>query len=384
MSSAPKTAQGTRKNSSLSQTLVNKGKPQILTVQTNTQTKRVSQSQLDGTMHRLSKPTQIKTTVAPQSAQSEKYSTKYFREHPEEDDDLRPSKEKLMDYDNIEEGTSKETFIALMKQKILREIEYGEVSKEVAESHVALGRYYQQTDRPKSAIRHYNSGKEISKTTGFQSDDSSTALAIGLAESHMELKQEGKKHVSQAAHSLEEVKDSEIVDGQLHFRRDKIKADIAYEQRKQECCEYYIQAEQTMVDNSLDDEDLKTADFYFKIATVLKEYEINDKIEKYARKAADLYRKLKKDDEADKAEDLIPKPEEEEEENYEEDKPKESTESFNVTEKTETGEEETKNDHQSLEEDDENNQSRLKGIIVDTIEGENDKKDVPEVTFQDL
>ena len=336
MKTLPKTSQSTRKTYSSSQTLVNRRKPQIMTVQKNNQpTKRLSQSQIDGTMFRLSKPAQIKSSVSSLSSTYEKYSTRSFREHPEDDDDLRSPKEKLMDYDNIEEGTSKETFIALTKQKILRSIQFGENSKEVVESHISLGRYYQNTDRPQSAIRHYEKGKQISQKTELQSQDSSTAISVGLAESHMALKQESKKHISQAASAISNASDCEVIDAQLHFRRDKIKAEIAYEQKDEKCCDYYITAEQTMIENSLEDESETTADFYLRIASVLSEYEKKDKIEKYARKASELYKKLDKEDKAFEAEQLIPPPEEKHEEEEEEKKNEEEDQNNNNNKSTE-------------------------------------------------
>lgn len=406
MSSPPKTAQSQRKGSALSQTLVSKSKAPICPVQQKQQpvNKSINKSKQDGTFHRLSKPHQIKTTVVPQAAMYEKYSVKYFREHPEEDDDLRTAKEKLMDFDDAElEGNDKETFQKLIKQKTLRALEFGDDSKEVADSQIAIGKYYQRTERPQSAIRHYNEGKEIAQKTPL-SANKCASIAVGIAESHFSQKNEGKKHISQAAAAMNQkytvicpkeeggeeedaakeetmeitANEAEIIEGSLHFRRDKIRAEIAYEQKDENACDLYVTAEQTMVDNDLETETEETADFYFKIASVLNENGRTEEIEKYARKAADLYRKLEKEEKAKAAEALIPIPAEEEEEEE-----KKNEEEQKKEEEKQASEEEEKGE----------NSTRIGSIITDALNdaakkkeenGESEEKKREAVTFADL
>ena len=417
MSSPPKTAQNQRKGSALSQTLVTKSKAPICPVQQKQQqsaSKSINKSKLDGTFHRLSKPHQIKTTVVPQAATYEKYSVKYFREHPEEDDDLRTTKEKLMDFDDAElDGNDKETFQKLIKQKTLRALEFGDDSKEVADSQIAIGRYYQRTERPQSAIRHYNEGKEIAQKTPLASSKCAS-IAVGIAESHFSQKGEGKKHISQAAAAMNQKYTSivpkeggeegeeetveisadevEIKDESLHFRRDKIRAEIAYEQKDENTCDLYVTAEQTMVDNDLETETEETADFYFKIASVLNENGRTEQIEKYARKAADLYRKLENEEKAKAAEALIPiVPEEEEQKNEEEQKKEE--EEKPATEEREINENAAEAKPATEEEEKGENGTRIGSIITDTLDdaadkkeenGESEEKKREAVTFADL
>lgn len=278
------------------------------------QKKTISQSQLDGSTFRLSKPPKIRSTITPQSETYEKYSTRYFRDHPEEDDDLRDPKEKLMEIDGLitDDTEGDELFNLLVKQKCLRSMIYGESSQQVVNSLVSIGNYYQKTDRPKSAIRHFQNGREIGKATEL-TGESKAELSVGMAESYFSMKDQGKKNVTSAKSALADATNIDIEKSALKFRRDHLVAQIAHYNHEETACDAYAAAEKTLVDGCLDDDNLETAEFYLEAAQCARECNNVEITNKFAKEAAKRFGQLENTEKQQEAEALVIVQEEEEE-----------------------------------------------------------------------
>lgn len=189
---------------------------------------------------------------------------------------------------------------------------YGESSQQVVNSHVAIGNYYQNTERPKSAIRHFQNGRQIAKNTEV-TNESKAELLVGLAESHFELKESGKKNVSAAEAALSEAKSLDIDKSSLKFRRDYLAAKIARYNHEDTACDLYITAEKTMVDGCLDDENLETAEFYLEAAHTAFDAQNVEAANKFAKEASKRFNSLGNSEKQNEAESLIQVQEEEEE-----------------------------------------------------------------------
>ena len=256
--------------------------------------KKIPKKNQDSSSHRLSKPTRIHSTITPQSQSYVKYSVRYYKDHPDEENDVRSPKEKLIEIDGLldKSDSDKDKFTNLVKQKILRLMEYGEISKEVCDSYMAIASFYQQTHKPQSAIRNYKSAQDIVDMIGCI-DDTPLEAAIGTGECHLELAAKSKKHINQAAKAIEKYRTEEIKNPDLKFRRDYIIAKVMYLNHSEGTCDAYANAVASLNSSTIDDNEF-LGNFCFEFANAAYNENQIDLAKKYANIARSQFKRMKK------------------------------------------------------------------------------------------
>lgn len=264
---------------------------------------RNSRNEINSNCYRLSKTQPLGSKKITQD-KTESYSTKYFREHQDEADDVRSPLQKLKEVDSQLENEiedEEERFTLLMKQKTFRYMVYGEKSIEALYSHVSLGEHYNFVTKTQSSIRHFKMAKQIA--SGVELDeDTKAAIAVGLSEAYLIDSLENPKSLTQAAKELKPVLKATITDPYLRFRRDILIARIVYTKGNiDEAYEAYIAASETLPQcNPPSDE--PTADIYLEIAECGRLCGCGKDVVDQYQKAYDIYKELKMDDKADEIE----------------------------------------------------------------------------------
>lgn len=155
--------------------------------------KHLSQKDLDSSCHRLSRIPQTYThnKVVIQE-QAESFTTSYYRDNPDDIDERRPD-EKLQEIQERlgEDLEKKEKFELLVQQKQLTYFLYGDDSIEMLRSYKDLGIYYNQNERPASAIRHLKKANELEKQFPLDNYES-TEIAVETAEAYYTLSQDDR------------------------------------------------------------------------------------------------------------------------------------------------------------------------------------------------
>ena len=256
--------------------------------------KKIPKKDLDSSSHRLSKPTPIHSTITPQSQSYVRYALRYYRDHPDEEDDVRSPKEKLIEIDGLldKKGSDQDKFTNLIKQKILRLMEYGEVSKEVCDSYMAIGSFYQKTHKPQSAIRNYKNAQDIIDLIGCDIYEIPIEAAVGTAECHIELASESKKHINLASKAIDKYREGKIQNPDLQFRRDYVIAKLMYLNKSEGTCDAYANAVNSLNESNIDDNEF-LGNFCLEFANAAYNENQIDLAKKYANLARNQFKRMK-------------------------------------------------------------------------------------------
>ena len=267
--------------------------------------KTISQNQMQTSAYRLSKTAPIQGNKVVQQEMTEPFANKYFREHPEEADDIRDNEEKLKEIDEqvnsmADDMQEEEKVALLIKQKYYRTAVYGENSEEVFDSHSTLGEFYNFSDKPKSAIRHYEKAKQIEKNTNIEDQDKKTRIRVGTAEAHFSMSDESRKELTDAFKAIKPVTDVTIDDVRLRFRRDLCYARILHAKGQAEnSFEQYIKAEKSLDACEMPDEEPK-ATYYVEFGEPGRECGRQNDAVPFYQKAYDIYKEAGNEEEAKK------------------------------------------------------------------------------------
>ena len=261
--------------------------------------KTLKKDRMDSSCYRLSKTAPLGVKKGKATETTELYSTKYFREHPEEADDTRSPVDKLKEIDQELDSDldDEEKFNLLMKQKALRYMAFGDTSVEALYSHTSLGEYYNFNDMPESAIRHFNKAKNLQKNNEVE-EEVKARIAIGTAEAHLILSENSRKEISQAATAIKPVLNTTIQDPHLRFRRDICNARILFSKEKEEeSFEEYKKAEETLKEIA-PEEDEGIASLYVEMGEPGRLCGKENEAVPFYKKAYDIYKSLEMEEEA--------------------------------------------------------------------------------------
>jgi hypothetical protein len=187
---------------------------------------------MDSACHRLSRvPQKFTPGRAIQNEKQDLYAVGYFKCNPDRKDTTAPER-KLVTYEERLNGdlSSSERFVLLVQQKVARYIVYGETSAEALRSHAAIGSYYNQNNRPESALRHLTRARQLEETNKVDPVES-LQIALDMSESYLAMKTTGKcqaaQNVNQASQTISPHELTEVSDPRLGYRRDLVLAHIA-------------------------------------------------------------------------------------------------------------------------------------------------------------
>lgn len=187
---------------------------------------RLSRREMEDSSHRLSKPKQQYSGAKSSTENAETYAVSYYQNNPDVVLDTRSPEEKMEELDSKLQDydlESTEKFKILIHQKSLNYIMYGENSVEALKSHIALGLFYNENQRPSSALRHFLKAHIIEQLVQVEREDS-IIIGIETAEAHIALRNdnrvESQKHINQAIESLSPFYDEQIEDHLLRYKKD--------------------------------------------------------------------------------------------------------------------------------------------------------------------
>lgn len=289
----------------------------------------VPKNTIDTSCYRLSKTAPINGNKVVLAEQAEPFADKYYREHEDERGDLRPPEEKLKDIEarldeNLEEI---DRFNLLMKQKCYIYVVYGETSEEALRVHASLGDFYNFSNKPKSALRHFEKAHALEPGKELD-NDTKTKISVGMSEAHLALSGENKREINHAGNTLKPALELEIENKMLKFRRDLTHARILSAKEKyEEAYDAYMIAEQSHKECE-HEEDESTAKIYTEFGEACRNAEKYHESLPFYQKAYDIYTKLEMTKEAEAIAPFLELHEEEEvkeeEEAKEEEEKKES------------------------------------------------------------
>lgn len=240
------------------------------------------------------------------------FATNYFKTNPGAVD-LSSPEEKLEELtkqlaDNPSMPTS-ERFTALSQQKTMRYLLYGDDSIEMLRSYAAFGMFYNENNRPESAIRNLENAQKLEKTHPIDKRDS-FLIALELSEAHLSIKNSQAKHVSQADAALqpfedyvnqenneEETQNEGQIDDQMKIRYKLAIARILAGKKN------YVEAKEkfeealSKYDQSHQDEAL--ARLYVEIADTCDNADDKEGAQQYYEKALNIFQGLKLDEMAE-------------------------------------------------------------------------------------
>ena len=157
----------------------------------------VSQRDMEGAAHRLSKPAdKFSANRAVPSEKPEPYCVVYFRNNPDAVD-IRPPADKLQDlYDKLDEDLEPSLkFTTLIQIKSAQYMLHGENSVEALRAHAQLGFFYNENLRPQSALRHLEKAHMLERTNTIEPEET-IEIAVETAQAHISLKNESKDRKS--------------------------------------------------------------------------------------------------------------------------------------------------------------------------------------------
>ena len=255
----------------------------------------VSKFEIDSSSYRLSKvPQKFSTSNMTLDQRHDPFSVRYFKEHPDEEDDEHSPLEKLNSLENADLSKMDEAqkFTYYAKKKALIYMAYGENSREALGAHLEIGDYYQDTGRAKSALRHYFRAHTIESSVEVDLI-TKARIATGKAECNFAMKKTKKKDVSATAAALEPYLNVDIGDEKLCFRIDLLHARILYHMSKfQEALEKF-----KLVLASTDEIKCRggpalLADLYYEAGYSASYSGNTDEAVRYFQRARDIYKEL--------------------------------------------------------------------------------------------
>ena len=190
---------------------------------------RLSQRELDNSCHRLSRVPQ--KFAPPKQETQESFAVSYFNNNPEIPLDKRAPTEKLEEIDAKLTGDLEDTerFNLLVQKKSLSFLAYGENSPESFHALCQLGEFYNQQNRPESALRHLARAQQISKTVEI-TDEEGLAMAVEVADAYLtsraNTRQESSKNLNAAEAALRPYDDVDTDDKMVKYKRDLLNARI--------------------------------------------------------------------------------------------------------------------------------------------------------------
>ena len=328
----------------------------------------VSQRDMDGAAHRLSKPAdKFSANRAVPSEKPEPYCVVYFRNNPDAVD-IRPPAEKLQDlYDKLEEDLEPSLkFTTLIQIKSAQYMLHGENSAEALRAHAQLGFFYNENLRPQSALRHLEKAHSLERTNTIEREET-IEIAVETAQAHISLKNESKKntttrHVMQAEETLRPYYDEEIEDLHLRYKRNLVKARIFSAKKKyDEALELYEIALQTLQEENDGEETPEEAKLFVEMAETAELRNLRRKAGNYYKRAYDIFQNLGMEESAKNIEDKLPDSDDEDEGEDEEEEENDNESGHNYEENENENEEDEENGNEEIgnEEENENEEEAL-------------------------
>jgi tetratricopeptide (TPR) repeat protein len=148
-------------------------------------------------------------------------------------EDLTPPEDKLGALNQQLTGdlSSAQRFTVLSQKKTMIYLINGDESPEMFDVLCEIGCFYAENDRPESAIRHLSQAQGLEDKIEV-SEESSLAVAVALAESHLRIDTKRKSHIDQAQQAIDKYTDKEIENEDMKTRLALVKGRIFREKNQ--------------------------------------------------------------------------------------------------------------------------------------------------------
>ena len=265
---------------------------------------RTSRSTAEGRSPRTStRPSQRSSSGASKSRDlidtSATYAVAYFKNNPDANLDMRPPTEKLAEFESRLRDfglESEDKFEILIHEKSLNHIIHGENSVEVLRSCLALGEFYNENQRPGSALRHLQKASQIKQAHRVGASEE-IRIAVETAAAYLALRgpdrAENQKHLDKASEALKGVLDCEIDDAELRYRRDLVKARMLLARNKIEAAmRQYDVAMESLDEVNAGEDSVASAKLYQEVAGAAETAKDSEKAGDYFLKAYTAFTRL--------------------------------------------------------------------------------------------
>jgi tetratricopeptide (TPR) repeat protein len=251
---------------------------------------------------------------------SESFATTYYSQNPL---DTRPPQEKLSDVESKlvdVVADDDEKFAFLVQKKTLVQMIHGETSPEAIRATIELGAFYNEHNKPDSAVRNLTKTSQNAKQTEVQQEDLFT-LAVEFADANLNATAPNKldkaKQVAVADATLTPHAEYESENKLNCFRRDLYLGRIrSFRMRWAEALVFYEKAleaypavhedeQQTEEDGEEREKFPEEANIYVEAAQVAERIQGCDKAAGFYRKAYNLYLEQGYDEDAERIEPKI-------------------------------------------------------------------------------
>ena len=269
--------------------------------------RKMARQDISDSAQRLSRvPHKYNSMRTTKTTGQDTFAASYFANNPEHVPDKRSPQEKLdeihirLEAHDIDDN---DKFNLLIQKKSLCVLAYGENSAETLAALIDLGKFYNEQNRPESALRNLSKAQQISKSIDIE-DDEGLALSIELATANLDSKASNKteqnRQLTNAESILRPYQEYESDDKILLYRRDLVIGRmLTQRQNYSKALDIYKRAKKNLKSANDDQESPELATLYDEMGeTALKKGD-NDKANKYFQKSYDTFTNLDMTDSAE-------------------------------------------------------------------------------------
>ncbi|KAH0793744.1 hypothetical protein GPJ56_002296 [Histomonas meleagridis] len=262
---------------------------------------RFSRNQIESSARRLSQP---KKQFFSNQTNDEDFAKAYFKANPNISLDLRSPEEKLYDINYQLQNFDldiQEKYKALLQKMTLVEIAYGTESYEALQSHYDLGLFYNENNRPESALRHLTKAKAIQDNINITSSER-ISISIEMINSYLILRNkedrvEAQKTIAKASEEMQLILNVNIEDLELSYKRDYVVAKVLATKRKfEESLKMYEMAYNELIKIKQNKCCIECGHILFEMAKVADELSENEKAIKYYKESQMIFNELGMED----------------------------------------------------------------------------------------
>ena len=269
--------------------------------------RKMAKTEISDSAQRLSRvPHKYNSMRTTKTAGQDTFAANYFANNPEHVPDKRPPQEKLdeihirLEAQDIDDN---DKFNLLIQQKSLCVLAYGENSAETLAALIDLGKFYNEQNRPESALRNLSKAQQISKSIDIE-DDEGLALSIELATANLDSKASNKteqtRQLTNAESIMKPYQDYDSDDKNLLYRRDLVIGRmLTQRQNYSKALDIYERAMDNLNKANNNDLSPETATLYDEMGETALKMNDRDKANEFFQKGYDTFESLDMNDSAE-------------------------------------------------------------------------------------
>lgn len=225
------------------------------------------------------------------------FAARYFNENPDRVPDKSPPGDKIKSIRRDLEDpmiNDNDKFNSLIRLKALTTLHYGENSPQMVDMLIELSTFYNEQNRPESALRNLKKAETITQNLELD-EETLLKLAVEISTAYLDAKAESpsekSRHVRQATASIKPFMETPTSDEYLKYKRNLVLSRIeARRDNYENAVRSYNQTVSSL--KAARGKCPELANLYQEMAVLAREKEDEDGTRKYAQKAYDIFNDL--------------------------------------------------------------------------------------------